>query len=128
MRICFHHTEICRVEDHESRILVPLITQNMIRLEIYLFELPHIINTFSKVKFKAKVYVKKKALTEPVVETFDGQSEEIVNIYKGIRDELAGLLERLSPEIKTYPLIKKKSKFAKGNLNSNRMAKDSTHF
>ncbi len=46
----------------------------MIRLEVFLFELPILINTFSKVKFRAKIYIKKKALTEPVVETFDGQS------------------------------------------------------
>jgi hypothetical protein len=43
------------------------------------------INTFSKLKFVGKIFLKKKAITEPVVETFDGQSEEIVNIYKGIR-------------------------------------------
>ncbi len=74
MRICFRNVEICRVEDHEARIFVPLITQNMIKVEVFLFELPYIINTFSRVKFRAKIFLKKKAITEPVVETFDGQS------------------------------------------------------
>jgi hypothetical protein len=41
---------------------------------VQIFDPPPVVKIFAKFKLLAKVFLLKKAITEPVVETFDGQS------------------------------------------------------
>lgn len=46
---------------------------------------------YTNLKIKARVYLLKKAITEPVVETFEGHSDLIVSTYKPIAEEVLAL-------------------------------------
>lgn len=46
----------------------------MLRLEMEAFFIPTRMDYYTQLKVKVHVYLLRKAITEPVVETFEGQS------------------------------------------------------
>jgi len=55
------------MKDEESRILVPLLVNGMIRMEIFAHTVPKRIDYYTSLKVTAKVYLMRKAITDPVV-------------------------------------------------------------
>ena len=89
---------------------MPLLVHGLIRMELYAHTIPKRIDYYTSIKVVANVFILKKAITEPVVETFEGHSDLIVSLYKPVAEEVLALFERLSLKIITWPLIKRKSK------------------
>jgi hypothetical protein len=125
MRIIHNNSEFGRLKDEEVRILVPLLVHNMVRFELSAFDIPKRMDYYTNIKLKAKIFLTKKAITDPVVETFEGQSDLIVSIYKPVSEEMLALFDRLQLPIKTWPLIKKKSKIKHNKDSHNQMKRES---
>ena len=79
-------------------------------MELYAHTIPRRVDYYTNLKVIAKIFLLKKAVTEPVVETFQGHSDLIVSVYKPVAEQILALFDRLSLKIVTWPLIKRKSK------------------
>jgi hypothetical protein len=97
----------------------------MVRFELFAFDIPRRMDYYTNIKLKARIYLTKKAITDPVVETFEGQSDLIVSVYKPVSEEMLALFDRLQLPIKTWPLIKKKSKIKHNKDSHNQMKRES---
>lgn len=62
--------EFGRLKDEEVRIFLPLIVHGMLRMELYAHSIPRRTDYYTQMKVMAKIYLLKKAVTDPVVETF----------------------------------------------------------
>lgn len=60
-------------------------------MELYAHTIPRRMDYYTNLKIKARIYLLKKAITEPVVETFEGHSDLIVSTYKPIAEEVLAL-------------------------------------
>lgn len=49
---------------------MPLIVHGMLRMELYSLSIPRRTDYYTQMKVKARVFLLKKAVTDPVVETF----------------------------------------------------------
>ena len=58
----------------------------MLRLELASHYIPKRTQYYTPLKLKAKIYLLKRAVTEPVVETFEGHSDMIVSVYKAVAE------------------------------------------
>jgi hypothetical protein len=72
------------MKDEESRIFVPLLVNGMIRMELLAHTVPKRIDYYTNLKVVARVWLLRKAITEPVVETFEGHSDLVVSTYKPV--------------------------------------------
>lgn len=63
------------------------------------------------------MYLERKAITIPIIETFENQKTEnaILSEFKVIREELTSLFMKLKLEILTQPLIQMRSKYQTEN-------------
>jgi hypothetical protein len=91
-------------------------------MELQAHTVPKRIDYYTSLKVKAKVSLLKKAITDPVVETFEGHSDLIVSTYKPIAEEVLALFDRLQMKIVTWPLIKRKSKLRPSKSSMRSMA------
>lgn len=67
LRILHNSSEFGRLKDEEVRILVPLLVHNMVRFELFAFDIPRRMDYYTNIKLKAKIFLTKKAITDPVV-------------------------------------------------------------
>lgn len=49
---------------------MPLIVHGMLRMELYSHSIPRRTDYYTQMKVRARIYLLKKAVTDPVVETF----------------------------------------------------------
>jgi hypothetical protein len=56
----------------------------MIRMELYSHHIPKITHYYTQLKVKARVFLRRQAVTDPVVETFEGHSDQVVSVYKPV--------------------------------------------
>lgn len=68
-----------------------MLVHGAIRMELYAHTIPRRMDYYTNLKIKARIYLLKKAITEPVVETFEGHSDLIVSTYKPIAEEVLAL-------------------------------------
>ena len=73
MHTYFKGKDIGRISDHEVRIILPLIDSGIIRMKFYVCSYPLYASEFKPIHLKAKVYLNKKAITEPIVESYEPQ-------------------------------------------------------
>jgi hypothetical protein len=56
----------------------------MLRMELFSHCIPKRTDYYTQLKVKAKIFLLRKAITDPVVETFEGHSDLIVSVYKSV--------------------------------------------
>ena len=69
-RLVHNASEFGRLKQEETQILVPLLVHGMVRIEIQAHSIPRRIDYYTNLTLKASFFLLKKAITEPVVETF----------------------------------------------------------
>lgn len=72
-------------------IFVPLLVSGMVRMELASHTVPRRIDYYTQLKVVARVYLLRRAVTDPVVETFEGHSDLVVSTYKPVAEELLAL-------------------------------------
>ena len=110
MRIYHEGRAFGRLHDDEVRILMPLIDEDLIRVDFFLHDFPLFTDTFKPLTLKATVFFRKKIITEPIVESFDPNEQDKERVH-----QISGLLTKLSLPLIVEPLIKGKSKYIRNN-------------
>ena len=70
VRLVSKNSEFGRLKEEESRVLVPLLVHNMIRVQIFANTIPKRYDVYAPLSVKATIYLTKKSITNPVVQTF----------------------------------------------------------
>lgn len=70
MKIVWANKEIGRVEDDEAKIIYAIMSTH-IKMEMSLVTRMSVLSHFTPFNVKAKVYIRRQAISKPIVETFE---------------------------------------------------------
>lgn len=106
MYIMFKGEDLGRINNDDVNILLPLIDEGLIRVEFYAVSFPRLVDTFTSILLKAKVFFNRKLITEPIAESYEPLEKDKEKVH-----QISALLTKLSLNVKTEPLVKGKSKY-----------------